>query len=177
MFCSRRHLLAASAALPMLSPREAGAQAAGDDPVSELLALSQASNAALMRGDIEAYRALITLAPDFALMSPFGGKPTHAAQVTAEAMQRMGRFFRNGDLRIEVVQTWAVADMVVLAYLERSRVEVGGLPSQEWALRVTLVYRRDKDGWVLAHRHADPLVGGIGLQEAAALAARPAPTP
>jgi ketosteroid isomerase-like protein len=37
-------------------------------------------------------------------------------------------------------------------------------------LRVTLVYRRDGERWRLAHRHADPLVARISLDESAALA-------
>ena len=59
---------------------------------------------------------------------------------------------------------------VVLAIIERSKVEVGGLPAQEWLLRVTLVYRRDGSEWRLAHRHADPLVVGVSHATAAALA-------
>ena len=82
----------------------------------------------------------------------------------------MGRFFRNGTLEQEVVQSYGSADMVVLAIVERARVEVGGLPAQDWSLRVTLVYRRDGGDWRLAHRHADPLVVGIPLEQAAALA-------
>jgi ketosteroid isomerase-like protein len=62
--------------------------------------------------------------------------------------------------------------MVVLAIIERAHVEVGGLPPQDWSLRVTLVYRREGAEWRLAHRHADPLAKGITLQQAAALARR-----
>ena len=103
-------------------------------------------------------------------MSPFGGTPTRAADMTSERWEAMGRFFAQGTLEQEVVQTYASADMVVLAVIERSRVEVGGLPVQDWPLRVTLVYRREKGEWRLAHRHADPLARGISLQQAAALA-------
>ena len=85
----------------------------------------------------------------------------------------MVTFFKNGTLTQEVVQTYASADMVVLAVIERSNVEVGGLPAQEWALRVTLVYRREGAQWRLAHRHADPLAPGISLEQAAALARPP----
>lgn len=54
--------------------------------------------------------------------------------------------------------------------IERQRAEVGGLPRQDWSLRVTEVYRKVGSEWQLAHRHADPLVNRIPLQEAAALA-------
>jgi ketosteroid isomerase-like protein len=60
--------------------------------------------------------------------------------------------------------------MVVLVMIERQRGEVGGLPDQDWSLRVTQVYRRDGSEWRLVHRHADPLVNNIGLEQAAAIA-------
>ena len=113
---------------------------------------------------------LVTFADDFTLMSPFGGTPTHASAITPEYEQRMARFFKNGTFEMEVVQTWSTADMVVLATIERANVEVGGLPAQDWALRVTLVYRRDGSDWRLVHRHADPIAHGISLERSAALA-------
>jgi len=123
-----------------------------------------------MRGDIDRYRALNSLTDDFTLMSPFGGTPTHGRDMTGEAWERMGRFFRNGTFALEVIQSYGTDDMVVLAIVERCNVEVGGLPAQEWPLRVTLVYRRDGSEWRLAHRHADPLVVGVSHTTAAALA-------
>lgn len=123
-----------------------------------------------MRGDIAAYRALITLTEDFTLFSPFGGKPTRASDMSDERWTAMGRFFRNGTLRQKLVQAYASDDMVVLAVIEHGHGEVGGLPAQDWPLRVTLVYRRDGTEWRLAHRHADPLVSAITLEEAASLA-------
>ncbi len=136
----------------------------------DLVQLSFASNTVLMRGDIDRYRALISYTDDFTLMSPFGGTPTHGRDMTGEAWERMGRFFRNGTFAQEVVQSYATDDMVVLAIVERCTVEIGGLPAQEWPLRVTLVYRRDGSEWRLAHRHADPLVVGVSHATAAALA-------
>ncbi len=152
--------------------REAIDRDAIDREVAGLVRRSAQSNAALMRGDVAGYRALITLTDDFTLMAPFGGVPTRGAQLTDERWEAMGRFFRNGTLEQEVVQSYGTADMVVLAVVEHARVEVGGLPAQDWWLRVTLVYRRDGDGgtWRLAHRHADPLANGITLEQAAALA-------
>lgn len=138
--------------------------------VTELIKRSADSNAALMRGDIDTYQTLIAYTDDFTLMSPFGGTPSHGSEYTPERMEAMGRFFKNGVFRQEVVQSYASADMVVLAIIEYQNVEVGGLPAQEWPLRVTLVYCREGAEWRLAHRHADPLVEGISLEQAAALA-------
>jgi hypothetical protein len=47
---------------------------------------------------------------------------------------------------------------------------VGGLPAQDWSLRVTLVFRRDGSEWRQVHRHADALVHGISLEQLSALA-------
>jgi len=141
-----------------------------EEPVAELIRRSAEANAALMRGDIDGYRALIPHTEDYTLMAPFGGTPTRGSDMTDERWQASGRFFRNGTFEQELVQSYASADMVVLAIIERCHVEAGGLPAQEWPLRVTLVYRREGSEWRLAHRHADPLAKGVSLEQAAALA-------
>jgi len=110
-----------------------------------LIERSAEANAALMRGDVDRYRALVPTSGDFTLMSPFGGAPSHGAQLTDERWEAMRRFFRNGTLRQELVQSYATADMIVLATIERAHVE-------------------------LVHRHADPLAGGVSVEQAAALA-------
>jgi ketosteroid isomerase-like protein len=142
-----------------------------DQAVAELIRRSAEANAALMRGDIGSYRALIPHTDNYTLMSPFGGTPTRGSDMTSERWEAAGRrFFRNGTFEQEVVQSYGSADMVILVIIERCHVEAGGLPAQEWPLRVTLVYRREGAEWQLAHRHADPLVKGVSLEQAAALA-------
>ncbi len=141
-----------------------------DPDIADLVRRSESANAALMRGDVDTFRAVTPTANDFTLMSPFGGKPSHARDIAAPAWDSMRRFFRNGTLAVELVNAWRSADMVVLALIEHAHVEVGDLPAQVWALRVTLVYRRDPAGWQLVHRHADPLAHGISVEASAALA-------
>lgn len=141
-----------------------------DQTVVRLLEQSSAGHGALMRGDVEGYRKFITLADDFTLMSPFGGTPSRGADMTESTWEEMKAFFRNGTLKAELVQAYSSADLVVLAIVERNHGEVGGLPAQDWPLRVTLVFRREGNDWRLAHRHADPLVQGVTLEQAAALA-------
>ena len=45
---------------------------------------------------------------------------------------------------------------------------LGGM--QDWSLRVTQVYRRQGTEWQLVHRHADPLVRRMSVEQTAALA-------
>jgi ketosteroid isomerase-like protein len=175
---SRRSVLAASLEIAGATGLSTVAHAAPriDSHVADLIRLSEESNAALLRGDMTTYLDLISHSSDFTLMSPFGGKPTHGTELTSARWEQIGRFFANGRLDVELVQAYGSVDMVALALIERAHVEIGGLPAQHWALRVTLVYRRDASGWALVHRHADPLVEGISLEDAAVLAQR-APSP
>jgi ketosteroid isomerase-like protein len=73
---------------------------------------------------------------------------------------------------LELADAHVWGDTVVLVMIERQHGEVGGLPDQDWPLRVTQVYRRDGSDWQLVHRHADPLVRPVDVEEAAALARR-----
>jgi ketosteroid isomerase-like protein len=149
---------------------------ATDAEVRQLTLRADQAHEALMRGDVERYRALIEYADDFVLMSPFGGKPSRAADLSSERWASIARFFKDGkNSSLELVQAYRSADMVVLAVIERTHVEVGGLPGQHWALRVTLVFRREGGDWLLAHRHADPLAEGISVAQAAAIARGDAP--
>jgi ketosteroid isomerase-like protein len=141
-----------------------------DQDVAALVRRSADANKALVRGDIDGYLALIEHSKDYTLMNPFGGAPTRGFVDSPERRAAMAKFFENGTLDQEVVATYASGDLVVLVAVERVRAEVGGLPEQDWSLRVTQVFRRDGSGWQLVHRHADPLVTGITLEQAAALA-------
>lgn len=141
-----------------------------DDPVvADIVTRSATANAALLRGDVDTYLRLITLSDDFTLMSPFGGQPSMGTY-SRDRWDEIGRFFGNGTLRQVLVAAYPSADMVVLVTLEHCHGEVGGLPAQDWSLRVTQVYVRHEDDWRLAHRHADPIANGISLEQAASLA-------
>jgi len=147
-----------------------GAPAAADDPVPALGARAGAKNAAFMSGDMEGWARLVRIAPDFTLLQPFGGPASRGFDMGAGRLAELARSFRNGQTALEVDATYGSDGIVVLVMTERQRGEVGGLPRQDWSLRVTEVYRRDAQGWALVHRHADPLVHRLRLEQAAAIA-------
>jgi ketosteroid isomerase-like protein len=158
------------ATLLFVTPTFADAKPPASETAKELANVYMRANAALVRGDTRTWNALMPLSRDFVLMSPFGGTPSRYADYTPERLERMSRFFRNGRHQQEIVLVFETDDMVVLATIERDHVEVGGLPAQEWALRVTSVFTRDGSRWKLAHRHADPLVADVPLMQSAQLA-------
>ena len=156
-------------ALPLSALLWANAVAA-HDAVAGLVKRAEEKNAAFMRGDMERWFKLVHIAPDFTLMQPFGGPASQGFDASPKRLAELSRYFKNGETKLEVAQTYASDRLVVLVMIERQRSEVGGLPAQDWSLRVTEVYRKEGSEWQLVHRHADPLVQRITLQQAAVLA-------
>ena len=142
----------------------------GDDLAELVRRVTEAADA-LIRGDIEAYLARIRHADDYTLMAPYGGETTRGFDGSDEARAALERFFRGGEASVEVVETYASGDLVVLVVVERQHGEVGDLPEQDWSLRVTWVFRRTADAdWEVVHRHADALGHGIDHARLGALA-------
>ena len=141
-----------------------------NDAIAELIKGAEEKNAAFMRGDMDRWANLTRIAPDFTLMQPFGGPASYGFDSNRQRLAELGQYFRNGETKLEVAQTYASDGLVVLVMIERQNGEVGGLPDQDWSLRVTEIYRKDASAWQLVHRHADPLVQRITLEQAAALA-------
>jgi ketosteroid isomerase-like protein len=144
--------------------------AALDQSVNDLIQRAAQGNAAFMNGDMSRWLSFISHGPDFSIMSPFGGWTTNGFDAAPERLDAMARYFQSGTTDLEVIATYASADLIVLAVVERQRAVVGHLPEQDWSLRVTLVYRRTETGWDQVHRHADPLVKPITLEELSAMA-------
>ena len=165
--------LALKAALAMPLSTSAAAQpmpAHSEQELADLVSTSEARASAFMRGDMDKWSSMTRIADDFTLMQPFGGEASRGFVRSPERLAELASYFRNGDAKVDLVQSYASGDLVVLAVIERQHGEVGGLPDQDWSLRVTLVFRRQGADWWLVHRHADPLVRNIGLETAAALA-------
>ena len=83
----------------------------------------------------------------------------------------LAQFFRGGEAKVEVVETYTSGDLAVLVVIERQHGTIGDLPEQDWSLRVTWVFRRTAESeWELVHRHADALVHAIDHERLGVLA-------
>ncbi len=141
-----------------------------DADVDALTEIMAEAASAFIRGDMRRYVALMRHADDYTLMPPTGGDASRGFEMTDEWLAEMEAFFKSGEARLDVVETYASGDLAVLVAVERQHGEVGSYPPQDWSLRVTLVFRRDGSGWQLVHRHADPLVRPISFDRFAELA-------
>jgi ketosteroid isomerase-like protein len=141
-----------------------------DEPRAELIDRWSAAARAYMNGDLRTYAALANHAPDYLLMPPYGGDPRRGFDGSADAIAWTARTFRGGQVDVEVFDVYASGDLAVLVAVERQHGTVGEQPSQDWSLRITLVFRREGDDWRLVHRHADPLTRPIDPDLFAAIA-------
>jgi ketosteroid isomerase-like protein len=126
---------------------------------------------ALISGDIESYVARIKHADDYTLMSPYGGDPVRGFDDSDRALNRLAQFFRGGEAKVELVETYTSGNLAVLVVLERQHGTIGDVPEQDWSLRVTWVFRCTAESdWELVHRHADALVHAIDHERLGELA-------
>jgi ketosteroid isomerase-like protein len=137
--------------------------------IADLVAQVEEAADAVMAGDIDRYLAFIHHAEDYTLLNPAGGPARRGFDDSPESRRAMAEMFQSGSAKLELIETYASGNLVVLVAIERQQGVVGGLPARDWSLRVTLVFRRTESGWELAHRHADPLVHPISLEQLATL--------
>ena len=167
----RRLALKVALAMPLSASAASEPMSAGpEQELADLVKTSEARASAFMRGDMDRWIGMTRIADDFTLMQPFGGRASRGFDRSPERLAQLASYFGNGDAKVELVQSYRSGDLAVLAVIEHQHGEVGGLPDQDWSLRVTLVFRRQGAEWWLVHRHADPLVRNVGLETAAALA-------
>lgn len=148
-------------------PRESDVSPA---EVAALIATMDEAADAYISGNVRRYFTLIRHGEDYTLMPPYGGPTSRDIAITDERIEATSQFFVSGEATLDVEETYASGELVVIAAIERQHGVIDGRPDQDLSLRVTLVFRRDGEGWELVHRHADPLVHQISIDHLAELA-------
>src|SRR3712207_6078351 len=96
-----------------------------DEELAELVRRTEEATSAFMRGDMSRYLDLTPHARGFTLMNPFGGAPTRYEN-RRESLEKAAGYFKAGEAKLELLQTHASGDIVVLVMIERQHGEVGG---------------------------------------------------
>jgi ketosteroid isomerase-like protein len=116
---------------------------------------------AFVTGNVAPWIEICSHAEDATIIGGWGGhEKGWSTQVKARYEWAAARFKgAEGEVKVENLSLVVTPDLAYSVDIERSRVRLQG--SDEFApmaLRVTTIYRREKDDWKMVHRHADPLL-------------------
>jgi ketosteroid isomerase-like protein len=95
---------------------------------------------------------------DVTLANPVS-PPVRGWNHIAETLDGVASQLRDGEsIGFDRVSEYASADLGYIVEIERTQTRIGDADElASFSLRVTTIYRREEDGWKIAHRHADSI--------------------
>lgn len=114
----------------------------------------------MVQGNAAPTIALLSRQNDVVLANPLGPPIVGFASVAAE-VERVASMFVDGEPTVfDEVARWVGDDLGYVVAIEHSRVKRSGSEgSVPMDLRVTMIFRRESDGWRVCVRHADRVTG------------------
>ena len=106
-------------------------------------------------GDSQSYIDCWADDPDVTLFGAWGPIERGHQALTSTFRWVGSRFTGHSGGSVENAMVHASGDLAYTVGFERGPVSVDGRPEQEMVIRVTHIYRRFGDEWMLVHRHAD----------------------
>jgi len=125
--------------------------------LNELIANFHGAASAFAQGDPEPMKRLFSKADDVTLANPFGPAVRGWAAV-ARALDYASSRFRKGHVsEITNIASYVTPELATNLDTEKWHACVGGGKLTEFNLRVTTTFRPEAEGWLIVHRHADPI--------------------
>lgn len=111
-----------------------------------------------IQGDSSGMKSLYSTTEDVVLANPLG-PPWRGRDAVCEGLDRAVTFFKGGTCEFEEVVKYAVGDLGYVFQIERAQAKLGDAEELKGiTLRVTMIYRRESEGWQIVHRQADPIM-------------------
>lgn len=130
--------------------------AAPDEEFQAMLAKMDAAQLELQNGRPEPFKALWSHADDITLSGGFGGVVEKGWDQISRRLDWVGAQFSNGTNTHERVVANASGDLGYVVQMEHLRFRVPGQERDSTRdYRVTMIFRRERDGWRIVHRQAD----------------------
>ena len=108
-----------------------------------------------MKGDPEPVWKLHSHREDVTLANPRGGI-AHGWEQVAKRMADVASGRREGEMSFEVVERFVSPELACVVQMERAKAKFGASEDvTTYALRATILFRREEGTWKVAHRHAD----------------------
>ena len=120
--------------------------------------LSQMDSAQLelQNGRPDRFKALWSHDEDVTLSGGFGGKVEKGWTSVSKRLDWAGQQFSNGTNTIDRLVTRAEGKIGYVVQLEQIRFKIPETQAEATMnYRVTMIFRLQKDGWKIVHRHAD----------------------
>ena len=120
----------------------------------------------LFRGRPDALKALWTRAPEVTLFGVSGGSGEHGWGQVGPRLDWTNTQYREGTLSVERIASYVERNLGYVVQRERVRFKVVGSAQESiLEIRATWIFRRERSGWRIVHRHADSLMKRQGPAE------------
>ena len=120
------------------------------------LAQMDAAQLELQNGRADAYKALWSRSGEVTLSGGLGGAIEKGWDAVGRRLDWVATQFSNGTNRIERMVAHASSDLAYVVQAEHLKYRVPGQSSDTTRdYRVTMVFRRESNGWRIVHRQAD----------------------
>jgi ketosteroid isomerase-like protein len=132
------------------------AQSSANRELEAFLVKLDAAQLELQNGNAEAFKSIWSRADDVTLSGGFGGTIEKGWTAVSKRLDWVGANFAKGTNRIERLVTNQSGKLGYVVQLEHIRFvapESGKDATRDY--RVTMIFRREKNGWRLVHRQAD----------------------
>lgn len=153
-----RVLLAAFTSVAMTSAASICTAQAGAGDRAEFTAFLDKvtkAHAEYIQGHPEPFKALWSRAPDVTIFGGFGSGE-HGWDQVGPRLDWASTQFSGGSRAIEPIASYVDGNLGYVVQLERIRFKVPERSEESLLeLRVTMIFRKEREGWRIVHRHGD----------------------